>query len=97
MFRDVTLKQVEAFLIAGYYGFLDYAITSWSLHLGDACHQKDFGESFNNLAEDLEAFLDCHWTHSDLLDINVTKTVQETLSLFKESEFYDRLRLYAQP
>lgn len=91
MDRDVTPDRIEAFLIAGYYGFLDYATASWPLHLRDIYHRED--RDCENLAEDVEVFLGNHWTNSDSLDVNVTKTVQETLSAFKDCAFFDNLCL----
>ncbi|KAK0732942.1 hypothetical protein B0T26DRAFT_682391 [Lasiosphaeria miniovina] len=92
--HDASPDRMKALLIAGYYGFLDYSMTSWSLHLQDTCRHKDCENSVEKLAEELDVFLDCHWTHSeDLSDIIVTKTVQETLSLFKKHKFYDKLCL----
>ncbi|KAK0654181.1 hypothetical protein QBC41DRAFT_386563, partial [Cercophora samala] len=95
--RDVSTFLLPCYIDAGYYAFLEYSVTCWSLHLQEALQTASGANSdFEELSEYLDVFLDTHCTLSQetLLDAaDIPKAVQRSLGQLQGQDFYQRLCL----
>jgi uncharacterized C2H2 Zn-finger protein len=82
--HDRSNDQIQAALLDGTYGFLDYASACWGVHLQRAIASKSRSDRFvrllDELRETLEDFVDRHWSDScEPLD-KVPKALKEDIT-----------------
>lgn len=78
-------------VLNGDYGFMDYAVLCWILHLEAGIVQaNDHEQLMKQLAESLEMFINLHWS-SPSATSEVSKRNRERLQFFKALPFYDKL------
>ncbi|KAK3988674.1 hypothetical protein QBC44DRAFT_328722 [Cladorrhinum sp. PSN332] len=92
-----TVKGVNTFLIpalldAGYYAFLEYAVSCWALHLQEALQAKeqDNPPDLEGLEDKVDTFLRKHWK-DDCNTENIPKTILTGLSRLKGFDSYHRI------
>ncbi|KAK0716576.1 hypothetical protein B0T21DRAFT_296583 [Apiosordaria backusii] len=93
--RNVSTFLIPCYIDAGYYAFLEYSVTCWSLHLQEALHGRTSSSTdLEELSEYLGVFVDTHWppprdTPTNASDI--PKTVQKSLSQLQDQDFFKEL------
>lgn len=89
---------MESLISTGFYGFMDYAVTSWVRHVEQGVSSKDEDENDNSevsgLAESLEAFLDIHFkaATSERKLPQVSKGNERRLKVFEHQPFFPSLQ-----
>ena len=73
------VPETETHLLSGQYAFYDYAVASWVPHLL-AWLREPGDKEITEIGEDLEAFLDLHYTErSKASKFDVSKNMEDTL------------------
>lgn len=92
-----NLQVDKAFVVSGYYGFMDYAVACWIRHVeeGKSGEEDTLSDpEFNNFAESLETFLDIHakpWD-SSTKPPSVSKGNERRMKTFEKYSFFPRLQ-----
>ncbi|KAK4195589.1 hypothetical protein QBC40DRAFT_288802 [Triangularia verruculosa] len=95
--RDVNVLLLPCYINIGYYAFLEYSVTCWSLHLQEALQEKGQPSAdLEEISEDLGVFIDTHWppprdTTANTLDI--PKAVLKNLEQLQNEDFFKELCL----
>jgi hypothetical protein len=94
-FNDVSLRksrqEVRDSLLAGRYGFYDYAVACWFPHLMSWLSDGQLHDaSVAELQEALDPFLDEHFCNLGERSI-VSKTMHDKFEAFSQADIYDRL------
>lgn len=83
-------SRLRQSMMNGTFGFLEYAVACWALHLQDLLSSSPSGTRMEELGEVLDVFLEGHYcqTHTRL---QVPKTVSDEVLKVKFSGSHDRL------
>lgn len=92
---DTSVADIESLVPTGFYGFMDYSVTSWLRHMEKGVDGKE-KEEIVELAESLEAFLDIHFvlpgsaTERKLPPLS--KANERRLKIFEDQTFLPSLQ-----
>jgi DNA-directed RNA polymerase subunit RPC12/RpoP len=94
-FQNPSEEQV----LAGEYGFMEYAILYWLRHLeaGMSSASPDEDSSYQNLTESLEVLVEQYWNEPTASGISISKSLsnrtREVLQHFSHSQSFQRIQL----
>lgn len=89
-FHEGDEKELSKTVLNGLFGYLEYAVVCWVLHLQEVLLSSLESKQLAELGEALDVFLEGHYQEVPIAPC-VPKTTSEELSIMKDCQFYDKL------
>lgn len=88
--RAADNSQVRQATMTGFFGYLEYSVACWALHLQGLLSSSLSQEQLDELGENLDVFLERHYQETDT-SLQVSKTTSEELLQLKTFEFHHEI------